>query len=146
MSGEIHSETSIFQSQWVAICRLPSYQQEIDSLFDEIIHRAWGRSEWQPNVDILETVKAYIVEFDLPGIEDNTIQVSVQDRKLTIRGERKIQFPDDLLQMHLSERSAGKFIRTFQFKHLLDLSRIRKIYSNGILTLIIPKENTGEEI
>ncbi len=146
MSAEFRSEGKIFQSQWVAVCRLPSYRREIDSLFDEIIYRTWGRADWQPDVDVLETAGTYIIEFDLPGTEEKTIQIDVQDRRLTVRGERKIQYPEDMLRMHTSERSAGRFVRTFEFKHLLDPSRIRKFHSNGILTLIIPKQNVGEEI
>jgi HSP20 family protein len=115
-------------------------------MFDEIIHRVWGRSEWQPAADLLETTHTYILEIDLPGIEENTVQVKVVDRRLIVEGDRKIQYPEDLVQMHVSERPAGRFIRSFEFKDLLDLERIKRFHSNGILTLIIPKQNSEEGV
>ena len=46
--------------------------QEVDRLFDELIHRPWGfgrtSDEWNPQLDLYETDTAFILEADLPGI------------------------------------------------------------------------------
>src|SRR5216110_2920517 len=60
--------------------------QEVDRLFDELIYRPWGCShtgeaEWQPQLDLYETDTAFILEADLPGVEEKEVSVAVEDRE-----------------------------------------------------------------
>jgi len=138
-SEESHTRINIYRSRWVAVCPLRSYQREVHSVFDELIHRAWGRSRWQPDADVLETANVFIVEMDLPGVDEEQIQIAAQGNRLIVQGQRTVKRPAEPLHVHLSERPQGLYSRTFEFRMPIDPKRIRKVYNNGVLTLIISK-------
>jgi HSP20 family protein len=74
--------------------RLPfptQLSQEVDRLFDEIIHRPWGSvrtaaEEWSPQIDLYETDTAFILEADLPGVQEQEVAVTVENGDLVLRG------------------------------------------------------------
>jgi HSP20 family molecular chaperone IbpA len=60
--------------------------QEVDRLFEELIHRPWGAplrpqaDEWNPELDLYETQDAFILEVDLPGVKETDVSVHTIDR------------------------------------------------------------------
>lgn len=68
---------------------VPQLAQEVDRLFDELIHRPWGfrraeEKEWSPQLDLYETEEAFILEADLPGVREEEVSVAVEDSDLVL--------------------------------------------------------------
>lgn len=116
---------------------------------DEVFRRffappAEGNAEvqtfaWAPRVDIEETEKMVTVKADLPGVDPKDVEVTVKDRVLTIRGEKKEQREEKGKNFHRVERFEGKFFRQFELPIGLDEANVNAVTTKGVLTVTIPK-------
>ncbi len=78
----------------------------------------------------------FVIEFDLPGVARDTIDLDVERNVLTVRAERLPRNGD--WEMLTSERSRGMFSRQLVLGDNLDLDRIRADYADGVLRLVVP--------
>ena len=79
----------------------------------------------------------FFVHFDLPGINPDTIDLTVEQNVLTVKAERQ-PFGSDGAEMLVSERPTGTFTRQLFLGETLDAEHIEANYSSGVLTLTIP--------
>jgi HSP20 family protein len=95
---------------------------------------------WTPPVDLYETATDFILTADLPGLSRDQIDVSVDENRIIIRGER-VGGPVDMPceQFHRVERGHGRFSRSFALSDAVDVSRVSADLKDGILTVRIPK-------
>ena len=122
-------------------------------MFDEFFNRSkGGQYDWSPPTDIKETTNEYIIEMEIPGMEEDDIKVSINENHLTIVGEIK-KTPSELTRK-ISENEEGKpllverFTGSFQRTFTLPSNRIDSIgskakFKNGILRITVTK---AEEI
>jgi HSP20 family protein len=115
------------------------HQHEIHALFDELIHRPWGRAQWNPPVDIREDDENFIIEIDLPGVKPEEVRVTAEGNTLSIEGQRELRPCDDARTTHLCERPDGGFARMFEFAETLEEERIEGHWQNGVLTITVPR-------
>ena len=80
---------------------------------------------WAPAVDIKETKDAYIVKGELPGVEKDDLDISIQNNLLTISGEKKVEKEVDEHQSHRTECVYGSFERSFTLPKQVDISSCR---------------------
>lgn len=92
-----------------------------------------------PLINICEDKDNYYVEALAPGIDTSTIDISVVRNTLRISGEKKDLKDINPEQVHRSERSAGKFIRSVELPVEVTASGVNAKYSQGILTITLPK-------
>ena len=95
---------------------------------------------WTPPVDLYETATDFILTADLPGLSRDQIDVSVDDNRVIIRGERvggPIDMPCE--QFHRVERGHGRFSRSFALSDAVDVNGVSADLKDGILTVRIPK-------
>ena len=78
----------------------------------------------------------FVLEFDLPGVSPESVDLDVERNVLTIRAERVA--PNGDWQMLASERSRGAFSRQLVLGDNLDLDRIEAAYKDGVLRLVVP--------
>ena len=78
----------------------------------------------------------FVLEFDLPGVSPDSVDLDVERNVLTIRAERVA--PNGDWQMLASERSRGAFSRQLVLGDNLDLDRIEAAYKDGVLRLVVP--------
>ena len=124
-----------------------SLQREVDRLFDDFtrgIGTSNGGAMLMPSIDVSETEKEIEVRVDLPGLERQDVDISLENDFLTIRGEKKIETkPDDKDEKektyHVAERSYGVFYRVLQLPPGIDPSKVQATMSKGVLTVRIPK-------
>lgn len=115
---------------------------EIDDLF-----KSWPNVDradqdgalFSPEVDIDETEKHYLLSFDLPGLTEKDLNLSVTDRRLTISGERKREKETKDKKSHRVERSFGRFERTFTLPETVSSEQIEAKFKDGVLEVMIPK-------
>jgi HSP20 family protein len=95
---------------------------------------------WTPPVDLYETATDFILTADLPGLSRDQIDLSVDENRVIIRGER-VGGPVDMPceQFHRVERGHGRFSRSFALPDAVDVSRVSADLKDGILTVRIPK-------
>ncbi|MFT4166294.1 MAG: HSP20 family small heat-shock protein [Microlunatus sp.] len=106
--------------------------------FDRLAQQIFGttaRPAFMP-MDAWREGERFIVEFDLPGVNTESIDLDVERNVLTVRAERPMtEGANELLS---SERSRGVFSRQLVLGDNLDLDRITASYRDGVLRLEIP--------
>jgi len=122
-------------------------QERMNRLFEETAERRSGaredeaeieRADWIPAADVYEDEREYLLALDLPGIERETLDVSLDDGRLAIRGERKGR---EGLNARRTERPQGRFVRTFSLPDAVDRGAIAADYKDGVLLLHLPKRD-----
>ncbi|HEY2950176.1 MAG TPA: HSP20 family small heat-shock protein [Micromonosporaceae bacterium] len=88
-------------------------------------------------MDCLRTGDRFLVRFDLPGIDADSLEVSAENNTLTVRAERRRRDPDDATYL-VSERPSGSYRRQLVLGDGLAVDDIQADYSDGVLTLTIP--------
>jgi HSP20 family protein len=88
-------------------------------------------------LDLFRAGDHYVLTMDLPGVDPGTIDVSVDDRTLTIRAERSARTDPDV-QWLARERPSGTFARQLTVGRGLALDRITASYEDGVLSLTVP--------
>jgi len=114
-------------------------------MFDEFFNRSkGGQYDWSPPTDIKETSDEYIIEMEIPGMEEDDIKVSINENNLTIVGEIKKTTQEEISKSLLIERFSGSFQRTFTLpSNRIDSIASKAKFKNGILRISVTK---AEEI
>lgn len=135
--------------RWDPIRDLISIQNELNRSFG----RTYGGGEpasgqtgsWVPALDVYETVDKFVVTAELPGIESEDVEVSVEDSTLTIKGQREFFYKDateDSFQR--IERRYGAFSRTLSMPTTADTERVEASFNKGVLTIELPKREEAK--
>ena len=126
--------------------RMLSLSRALDPAFNtDLTPSSWAGTRqqlWLPAVDVYETENAFVVEADLPGVHQENVEISFEQGTLTIRGTRAptLQAPEKSeLRVYSVERLSGAFARTVRLPDYVDGEKIEARYSNGVLTVTIPK-------
>ncbi|MBK3627045.1 MULTISPECIES: Hsp20/alpha crystallin family protein [Streptomyces] len=88
-------------------------------------------------MDAYRSGDEFLVHFDLPGIDPETIELDVERNVLSVRAERRSPAPEGA-ELIVAERPAGTFTRQLFLGETLDTERIDASYEAGVLTLRIP--------
>lgn len=91
-----------------------------------------------PPIDIYETDEGLVLHADLPGASAKTLELQVQDNKLTLFGRVNSFLPADARAMH-QEYAVGDFLRSFILSDEVDHEHIKATMNNGVLTVVLPK-------
>ncbi|WP_170407291.1 Hsp20/alpha crystallin family protein [Ruegeria arenilitoris] len=91
-----------------------------------------------PAIDIHETDTAIALTAELPGLKEDDVEVEIKDRRLTLRGQKKITH-DDAGDLRVSERSYGSFARTMTLPDTVDCEKITAEFDKGVLHINMPK-------
>lgn len=92
-------------------------------------------------VSIAETADAFIIEADMPGVMEDHLRVSVEDDTLTIVGRRAPADEGQNARIHLQERNMSDYQRVIRMLKPVDEAGMKAHYENGVLTVILPKED-----
>ena len=95
---------------------------------------------WAPALDISERKDAYLVTVELPGVEADDLDITMEDGLLTIQGER--QFTSESSseqQFHRIERRYGAFRRSITLPAQVQAEQIQASFDNGVLQIVVPK-------
>lgn len=118
-------------------------KQEVDSLIDRFPFRLpmmrFGHFAAAPVLDMTETESSYKITAELPGIEPENVEVTVEEGMLRIAGEKKEEREEKERGYRLSERSYGAFERMIQLPSSAVADKIDASFKNGLLTITVPK-------
>ncbi len=97
-------------------------------------------SHWTPAVDIKEEKESFVLIADLPGVDPKDIDITMEKGVLTIKGERPEESEEARAGHKRMERARGTFYRRFSLPDTTDAERISAKGSNGVLEIVIPKQ------
>lgn len=125
---------------------LQMMQQRMDRMFDQAFGRMGGSRgpadgvNWSPQGEFEETEDAYIYRFDLPGVDKNSVSVTVEDNQMTVEGSRESKVEeDDGGQAIRREIFHGSFRRVLTIPPDVNVSAMKSEMKDGVLTVTLPK-------
>ncbi len=109
--------------------------------FDRLFERPSARtaSEWSIALDVAETEAAYLVKATVPGINPDDVEITLEDDVLSLKGEIQRDEEVEEAKYHVRERRYGAFSRSIRFPMAVNGDAVEATYSNGVLSLNIPK-------
>ncbi|RPJ55676.1 MAG: Hsp20/alpha crystallin family protein [Dehalococcoidia bacterium] len=120
-------------------------QSNMNRLFNEFFSdvglrpfsESWGG--FNPNLDITENDQEIKVSAELPGLDENDIEVKLANNSLTISGEKKQEKEDKGKNYYHIERSYGSFRRTIPLPPGVETNKVEAAFNKGVLTITMPK-------
>ena len=126
---------------------LEAFRREMDRLFDKFFEMMpFSEQEFVPSVDISETDNEIIVQAEIPGIDPKDLDISLNGRLLTIKGEKKSEHEEKKENYHKIERKYGAFSRTLELPADVDPDKVEAKYKDGVLKITLSKTETGKKI
>src|SRR5208282_1778579 len=101
------------------------------------IERARAAEFVSPEVNIYETADGYLLEAEMPGLDKDGLEITLEGNELTITGRRNAESVDG--ELLIRERSRVDFQRTFELDPAIDTAHINAKMNQGLLTLTLPK-------
>ena len=127
-----------------------SLHRQVNRLFDEVFRdfgapsaAGVGRIRSWPHVELGETEQEIRVTAELPGLSDKDVDIQLEDRVLTLRGEKRSDIEDK--ERGYSERSYGRFERRIGLPDGIDRDHVAATFKNGVLTVTVPKTEAANE-
>ena len=119
-----------------------SLDQQIDRMLDELLSTFGTQGEMQPACNIWEDDKAFSISVAVPGWHANYITVSVEDRLLTIKGERtESEAPREY---HLRQFAGSRFVRQFTLPSSVRTDNASASQKDGVLTVSFAKREEAQ--
>jgi HSP20 family protein len=105
--------------------------------FDRLASRFFeGNEPWMP-LDAYRHGDVFTLQFDIPGVDPGTIDVTVERNELKVEAERTARWPEGA-QAVVRERPVGKFVRRVFVSDNLDTDHLTADYENGVLCVRLP--------
>ena len=101
-------------------------------------------SHWRPAVDIKEEEDRFVIYADLPGVDPDDIEITMEQGVLTLKGERSKETKEEHEGYKRVERVNGSFYRRFSLPDIADAERIEAKGKNGVLEITLPKQEKAK--
>lgn len=131
--------------QWNPLQDLMLLQDRMNRLFEDVTERRTRvntetsgdieTADWYPAADVYDRDGEYLIAVDLPGITRSTLEITIDDNRLTIKGTRTA----GEVSTSRGERPTGRFLRTFGVPAAVDQQVIQAAYKDGVLEVRLPK-------
>lgn len=109
----------------------------------EGVERTRDRKVFIPNVDILERKEDIILIADMPGVDEKSLDITLEKNLLTINGYVEPEIPENHKLVY-AEYSVGDFQRSFTLSDEINRDKIEATVKNGVLKLVLPKAETAK--
>ncbi len=126
--------------------RLAGGLLDVPRTVDDLFQRFWGdvhqprtANSWRPHVDVVETPEAYLLRAEMPGVNPDDIEITLAGDVLTIRGEKVVENTLEGESWCLSERTGGRFERSFKLPGPLADDQVEAESRHGILAIRVLK-------
>ncbi|MGI5166982.1 Hsp20/alpha crystallin family protein [Spirillospora sp. CA-253888] len=114
------------------------FVQEFERQFDRLTRQTWGEGgRAMMPMDGVRRKDDVLLRFDLPGIDPETIEVTVDRGVLSVSASREEERHEDE-RLFVRERTMGTFTRRVYLSEHLDADAIEAAYDNGVLAVRIP--------
>ena len=129
-----------------------AWQRELDRFFEgfsQLRPLSFGETvgDFRPRANVSESSKEIVVTIELPGLDEDDIDITLKQDVLTIEGEKKLETEEDEGNFYRMERRYGSFTRTFRLPNdVIEADSIEASFANGVLTIHLPKREEEVEI
>ena len=128
--------------RWTPFPQMNDLQSEMNRVFENY-SRSGSSTEtgaaWAPVVDVYEDENNFVLHAELPGLSKDDVELHLENRSLTIRGERKLDKSFSQANFHQQERFLGRFARTFTLPPTISQEKITANFKDGVLEVVLPK-------
>ena len=97
-------------------------------------------SNFAPPVDVYEDEHNITLKIEVPGIDEQDINVTIENNTLTVRGERRFEKDEKEENFHRVERMYGSFTRSFTLPNTVDPEQVSAHYEKGVLKIRLSKK------
>jgi HSP20 family protein len=130
--------------RWEPLRELTTLQNEMNRLFGTVFDTPTQTNggtlrRWMPAMDLVETGDHFVLRADLPGLSEEDVNIEVEDRVLTISGERKAEHTESKDGYQRVERAFGSFSRSLTLPEGIDAESVVASFDKGVLEVQIPK-------
>jgi HSP20 family protein len=131
-------------TRWNPFRDMDQLQERMNSLWKSGLFPFNGEEtvslpEWTPAVDIVEDDREFLVKVELPEMKREDVKVTVEDRVLTVSGERKQEKEEKSKRFHRIEREYGSFSRSFSLPPGANGEKVTAEFKDGLLHVHLPK-------
>lgn len=102
------------------------------------LERTRSKRVYTPAVDILEEKDGLLLIADMPGVDENSVDITLEKNVLSIHGKVEPEVPENH-RLSASEYGIGDYQRSFNLSDELDREKIQARVKNGVLRLTLPK-------
>ena len=125
---------------WTVLNQL---QRQINQYFEEGSADSNASSaataDWIPPADVEEYADRFVLKVDIPGVNANAVEITLEQGILSITGQREKDVSEKEVQGMRIERPNGRFHRRFALPDTIDSTEVRAAGKNGVLQIVIPK-------
>ena len=129
---------------WNVFSQLHQLNDRINHIFDTHAANAGTESaataDWAPPADIAEFKDRFVLRFDVPGVNTDSIDITLEQGVLTVSGARARDIQSAEIERTRLERPSGRFHRRFTLPDTADTSNVQATGRNGVLEVVIPKQ------
>jgi HSP20 family protein len=119
-----------------------NFNDDINRYLGNMRSKAAANQErnWAPAVDIREEENRYLLSADIPGVNRENIEITLENGVLTLKGERTGENGTTGKEYRRKERVHGTFMRQFTLPETVDTQNISATVKDGVLDVVIPKQ------
>jgi HSP20 family protein len=131
-------------TRWQPFNEFSTLQSRMNRMFRDSINE--GREEaltntsFAPAVDVYEDEHNIALKIEVPGIDEKDIDVRIENRTLTVHGERKFEKDEKEENFRRVERQYGSFTRSFTLPATVDAEQVSANYDKGVLKISLAKK------
>jgi HSP20 family protein len=130
--------------RWEPLRELTTLQNEMNRLFGTVFDTPTQSNggtmrRWMPAMDLVEAEGYFVLTADLPGLSEEDVNIEVEDRVLTVSGERKATHEVSKDGFHRVERAFGTFSRSLTLPEGINPEAVEASFDRGVLEVRIPK-------
>ena len=126
------------------------WNQPLDRFFNNSDFNTRKPELWSPRVDIIDTKNNVVINVELPGMKKEAININIEDRVLTISGERNFEESNENQEKketyYRRERQYGSFKRAFTLSENILIDDVSADYTDGILSVKLKKDIEKEAV
>jgi len=118
--------------------------RELANLFENFADGT-GKDQLQagtfvPPVDVYEDEHHVVLKLEVPGVNEQDLDIQLENNTLTVKGERKFEKEEKEENFHRIERRYGSFVRTFRLPNSVDSEKVEANYDKGVLSISVAKK------
>jgi HSP20 family protein len=138
-------------TRWEPFRDLTALQDRMNRLFEDVIagprrgaeQEDLTAGQWSPPVDIFETAESVVIRVEVPGIEQQALDVEIKENSLIVQGDRRFEEVQGR-NYHRVERPYGTFRRVFSLPMPVRQDQVHAALKNGVLEITLLKEEKAK--
>ncbi|MGB0563849.1 MAG: Hsp20/alpha crystallin family protein [Spirulinaceae cyanobacterium] len=125
---------------WQPFSEIDTLRQQMERLFEDVADpNAQNGVTFRPAIELKDTEKALVLKAQLPGVNADSLDITVTRESVTLQGERQYEKTDKSEGFYRSEFHYGKLKRVIGLPVAVQQDNVEADYTDGVLTLTLPK-------